>query len=169
MDYSPPGSSIHGIFQAKILECIDMSSSRGFSRPGDWTHICLCVLNCRWILYPLSYLGSPQVIKKKKKKIRHWAEFCPWGSFPTPTLNNDKRCWSFKIYSEIRQINGVKCLNVKVAQFCLILCDPKEFSRPEHWSVSLSLLQGIFPTQRSNPGLPHCRWILYQLSHKGSP
>ena len=34
---------------------------------------------------------------------------------------------------------------------------------------SLSLLQGIFPTHRSNPGLPHCRWILYQLSHKGSP
>ena len=34
---------------------------------------------------------------------------------------------------------------------------------------SLSLLLGIFPTQRSNPGLPHCRWILYQLSHKGSP
>ena len=34
---------------------------------------------------------------------------------------------------------------------------------------SLSLLQGIFPTQGSNPGLPHCRKILYQLSHKGSP
>ena len=34
---------------------------------------------------------------------------------------------------------------------------------------SLSLLQGIFPTQGSNPGLLHCRWILYQLSHKGSP
>ena len=33
---------------------------------------------------------------------------------------------------------------------------------------SLSLLQGIFPTQGSNPGL-HCKWILYQLSHKGSP
>ena len=33
---------------------------------------------------------------------------------------------------------------------------------------SLSLLQGIFPTQQSNPGLPHCR-ILYQLSHQGSP
>ena len=31
---------------------------------------------------------------------------------------------------------------------------------------SLSLLQGIFPTQGSNPGLPHCRRILYQLSHK---
>ena len=34
---------------------------------------------------------------------------------------------------------------------------------------SLSFLQGIFPNQGSNPGLPHCRWILYQLSHKGSP
>ena len=34
---------------------------------------------------------------------------------------------------------------------------------------SLSLLQGIFPTQGSNPGLPHCRRVLYQLSHKGSP
>ena len=34
---------------------------------------------------------------------------------------------------------------------------------------SLSLLQGIFPTQGSNPDLPYCRWILYQLSHKGSP
>ena len=34
---------------------------------------------------------------------------------------------------------------------------------------SLSLLKGIFPTQESNPGLPHCRQILYQLSQKGSP
>ena len=33
----------------------------------------------------------------------------------------------------------------------------------------LSLLQGIFPTQGANLGLLHCRWILYQLSHKGSP
>ena len=33
----------------------------------------------------------------------------------------------------------------------------------------LSLLQGIFPTQVSSPGLLHCRWILYQLSHKRSP
>ena len=34
---------------------------------------------------------------------------------------------------------------------------------------SLSLLHGIFPTQGSNPGLPHCRQILYPLSHKGNP
>ena len=34
---------------------------------------------------------------------------------------------------------------------------------------SLSLLQGIFPTQGLNSGLPYCRQILYQLSHKGNP
>ena len=33
---------------------------------------------------------------------------------------------------------------------------------------SLSLLQGIFPTQGSNPGLAHCWWILYQLNYQGS-
>ena len=40
------------------------------------------------------------------------------------------------------------------------------------WNIgvgSLSLLQGIFPTQRSNPGLPRCRQILYRQSHQGSP
>jgi len=43
-----------------------------------------------------------------------------------------------------------------------------EFSRPGYLVGSLSLLQGIFPTQGSNLGLPHCRQILCQLSHKGS-
>ena len=34
---------------------------------------------------------------------------------------------------------------------------------------SYSLLPAFFPTQGLKPGLPHCRWILYQLSHQGSP
>ena len=44
-----------------------------------------------------------------------------------------------------------------------------EFSRQNTGVRSLSLLQGIFPTQGLNPGLLHLRWILYQLSHQGSP
>ena len=41
--------------------------------------------------------------------------------------------------------------------------------KPKNTGVgSLSLLQGNFPTQKSNWGLLHCRWILYQLSHLGS-
>ena len=43
------------------------------------------------------------------------------------------------------------------------------FSRQEYSSGGHFLLQGIFLTQGSNPGLHHCRWILYQLSYQGSP
>ena len=91
-----------------------------------------------------------------------------------------------------------------VAQSCLTICDPMDYSTPGFpilhcllesesrsvcvqlfatpWTIqsmefsrqntgvgSLSLLQGIFPAQGSNPGLSYCRRILYQLSHKGSP
>ena len=42
--------------------------------------------------------------------------------------------------------------------------------KPKNTGVgSLSLLQGIFPTQESNQGLLPCKWILYQLSYQGSP
>ena len=35
--------------------------------------------------------------------------------------------------------------------------------------IAISFSKGIFPTQGSNPGLPHCRQTLYRLSHQGSP
>ena len=62
---------------------------------------------------------------------------------------------------------------MQVAQSCLTPCIPMDCSP---WNSpgqntgvgSLSLLQGIFPTQGLNPGLPHCRPILYQLSHTGT-
>ena len=61
----------------------------------------------------------------------------------------------------------------KVAQSCPTLCDPMDCpwnSPGQNTGVgSLSLLQQIFPTQGSKSGLLHCRWILYQLNHKGSP
>ena len=61
---------------------------------------------------------------------------------------------------------------VKVTRSCPTLCDHLDFTvhgilqaRILEW-VSLSFLQGIFPTQGSNPGLPHCSQILYHLSHR---
>ena len=53
MDYSPPGSSVRGIFQARILEWVAISYSRGFSWPREQTHIsCIsCVdrqILCHW-------------------------------------------------------------------------------------------------------------------------
>ena len=65
-----------------------------------------------------------------------------------------------------------------VTQSCLTLGNPTDCSPPgssvrgdspgKNTGVSChTLLQGIFPTRGSNPGLPHCRWILYCLSHQG--
>ena len=45
----------------------------------------------------------------------------------------------------------------------------REFSRQDTGVGHHALLQGIFPTQGLNPGLPHCRWIVYHLSQQGSP
>ena len=70
-------------------------------------------------------------------------------------------------------------MHAKILQSCLKLCTTlwtaalqaplsMDFSRSE-WSGSCSLLQVIFATQGLNPGLPHGRQILYQLSHQGSP
>ena len=91
MDCSPPGSSVHGILQARILEWVAVSFSRGSSQPRDRTQV-------SWIA----------------------------GGF-----------WASR-----------------VAQ--------------EYWVGSLSLLQVICPTQGSDPGLLHCKQILYHLIHQGS-
>ena len=63
-------------------------------------------------------------------------------------------------------------VKVKAAQLCPTLCDPMDYTihgilQARNTEVgSLLLLQGIFPTQGSNPGLLHGRQILYQLSHE---
>ena len=63
---------------------------------------------------------------------------------------------------------------VKVTQSCRLFATPwtiqsMEFSWQNTGLGSLSLLQGIFPTQGLNPDLLHSRRILYQLNHKGRP
>ena len=67
-----------------------------------------------------------------------------------------------------------------IARLCPTLCNPMDCSLPgssvhrdspgKNTGVHChTLLQGIFPTQGSNPGLPHCGRILYHLSHQGNP
>ena len=77
---------------------------------------------------------------------------------------------------------ALPCFNesVFVAQLCPTLCDSMDCSLPGssahgilqarilEW-VAIPFSRGIFPTQGSNPGLLHCRQILYHLSHQSSP
>ena len=70
-------------------------------------------------------------------------------------------------------LQKVKWSEVNIAQSCPTLWDPHALYSPWNspgWNTgvgSLFLLQGIFPSQGSNPGLLHCRQMLYHLSHKG--
>ena len=90
----------------------------------------------------------------------------------------------WKAYTQVESNECVMCIHCAVlclvAQTCLTLCDPMDCSPPgssvhgdypgKNTRVGChALLQGIFLTQGLNPGLLHCRSILYCLSHQGSP
>ena len=96
--------------------------------------------------------------------------------------DKDKACKTKNVAClPVLQVSGHKPMQslkgMKESQSCSVVSDslrPHGLYSP--WNSlsqntgmgSLSLLQEIFPTQGSNPGLLHCRQILYQLSHKGS-
>ena len=89
LDCSLPGSSVHGILQARILECIAMPSSRGSSRPRDWTHASWTVgqvllsvvppvktyqnqnLKSHFSTKRVSWIISHRKIRNQKKRRRH--------------------------------------------------------------------------------------------------
>ena len=86
MDCSPPGSSVLGILEARILEWIDMPSSRGIFPSQGLNPRLLHLLHCRQILYPLSHLGNPILIikliifMKKKLRLREIDSMMRWQS-----------------------------------------------------------------------------------------
>ena len=61
LDYSPPGSSVPGILQAKVLEWVAMPSSRRSSQPRDRNHISYVSCIGKQVLYHSHHLGRPVV------------------------------------------------------------------------------------------------------------
>ena len=61
IDCSPPGSSVHGILQARILEWVSVPSSRRSSRLRDWALVSYIPCLAKWFLYYMHHLGSPWV------------------------------------------------------------------------------------------------------------
>ena len=88
--------------------------------------------------------------------------------------------WPLTSYSDFLCFFRACAVLFLVTQSCPTLCNPMDCSPPGS-SVSgdspgkntgvgcHARFRGIFTTQGSNPGLPHCRGIFYQLSHQGSP
>ena len=70
-DCSPPGSSVHGILQARILEWVAMPSSRGSSPPRDRTRVSYVSCMGRRVLHHWRHLGSPVFMVKSPFKIKN--------------------------------------------------------------------------------------------------
>ena len=106
-------------------------------------------------------------------------EYCSGLPFPSPgdLPNPGLESGSPALQADSLPSELPVCL---VAQLCPTFCYPMDCSPPgssvcrdspgRNTGVGYhALLQGILPTQGSNPGLSHCGWIPYHLSHQGSP
>ena len=85
MDFSPPSSLVHGILQARILEWVASSFSRGSSQPRDRTW---GLLNCRRILYHLSHQGSQMVASNFSWVVLLKSTETNWGSCSNADLDS---------------------------------------------------------------------------------
>ena len=126
LDCSPPGYSVHGIPQTRMLEWVVMSFSRGSSQTRDRTQV--------------SYIASDSLPSEPPGK---------------PALELKSESESHSVLCNSLQPRG--------------LHHPWNSPGQNTGVGSISLLQGIFSTRGSHPSLLHCRQILYQLSHQGSP
>ena len=149
--------------------------------PMDYTvHGIILAIILEWVAYPFSSVSS---WPRNQTEVS-----CITGGFFTngAILNTCRKSFqenSSCVYDKNSPESGNKgdvtqhCAVCLVTQSCPILCDPMNCNPPgfsvhgdsPSRNIGLdchALLQGIFPTQRPNPGLPHCRWIIYCLSHK---
>ena len=155
----------------------ESSQSQG-SNPG--------LPHCKQILYHLSHQGSPQthvyflapvvgwkiisfayciIITKEKEWYQDKTE-AHYPMFQREEINHSRNCPHVKFQ-----------ISVKESESHSVVSTSLKFFGHSPWNSlgqntgvgSLFLLQGIFPSQGSSPGLLHCRWMFYQLSHQGSP
>ena len=138
MDCSPPGASVHGISQARILEWVALSFSRGASQLRDWT--CISCIG-RWILY-------------------HWAT-----REAQPYIQSAQLLSSFRLFATPRTAARQASLSITNSQSLLQLMSLELVMPSNHLILCrpLLLLPSIFPSIRvsSNESVLHIRWSKY--------
>ena len=195
MDCSPLGSPVHGILQARILKWVVISFARVSLWPRDWVRIS-CLIpgkgigyprQCSWVSLVAQMVKIPSVVQETWVQSLGWEEplkedMATHSDILAWKIPMDRGAWRAIVHGVAKSRTQLSdwtelCL---VAQSCPTLCNPMDYSPPgssvhgdfpgKNTGVgSHAFLQGIFPSQGSNPGLPHCRHFLYCLSHQGSP
>ena len=161
IDLACQASLFIGILQTRILEWVAVPSSRGSSQPTDQTQIS-CIAG-GFLTVWATRSGFGQISKgtcslkwNKSAKFANCLQketLSPFCNFLLSSVQSLSPVWLFAtpwtIASQIPLSMG--------------------FSRQEYWSVLQFPSQEIFSTQGLNPGLLHCKQILYLLSHQGTP
>ena len=145
MDYSPPGSSLHGILQARVLEWVAISSSRGSFRPRDWTRTSCDSWIGRQVSLLLVPLGKPGVTMIQFSSVqllsRVWLFVTPWTAAHPASLS----------ITNSQSLPKLMSIELVMPSSRLILCR------------LLLPLPSIFPSIRvfSNESVLHIRWPKY--------
>ena len=155
MDCRPPGSSVHGDSPGKNTGVGSLSLHQGiFPTQGS----------------------NPSLPHLRTDSLYHLSQ----GKPKNPHLYNQfyyRYSFSYCFLLQFISINCIFIVYEYIVQYChrILNVVPMPYSRAFLFIHSVSyvgcyfLLQRIFPTQGSNPGLPHCRQILSRLSHQGCP
>ena len=126
MDCSPPGSSVHRIFQSRILEWVAIAFSRRYSQPRDWTQ----APRGRQILYHLNQQGSPAPFILNIYLDVSIAQLCPILCYPTD--------WSLP-GSSVHGIFQARILEWRAILFTSFESTVSQFLKISIWQMSLLL------------------------------
>ena len=166
VDYGSPGSSVRGIFQARIQEWFAMPSFRGSSWPRDRTHIFYVSCTGRQVFFFFLPLVPPG-------KSERWKALSCVQVFATSwTIQSTE--FSRPFWSGVGRLSLLRGSSQPRDQTQVFHIAGGFFTSwttreaPKYWSGKPIPSPVDFPDLELNQGLLHCRWILYQLSCRGS-
>ena len=145
VDCSPPGSSVHGILQARIMKWVAMPSSRGSFRPMDWTHISHVSCISRRVLYTsttweallllllrrfsrVRLCATPETAAHQALLSLGFSRQEHWSGLPSPPMHGSER-WKVKVKS-------LSCVRLLATPWTAAhqVSLSMGFSRQEYWS-----------------------------------
>ena len=173
MDCSPPGPSVHGISQARILKWVVISFSRGSSQPRDWTSISFIG---RWVLY--RWATGEEALLYRCDWLNHWSLKIDSTSSPSPLPGKKKFpephyhptcCYAWFIIDNPSSWISLLCVHVYTyleSWSCSVVSNSlqshvayeappsMEFSRQEYWSGLPFSSPGDIPNPGIKPRFP---------------
>ena len=168
MDCSPPGSSVHRILQARVLEWVAISFSRGSSYPSNWMNPCLffpLFFSCHlYFIFPITFISWRLITLQYLLCLLNWQA----GSFPlAPPGKSD----AFHIVSFPSLL---PCCSSTVAKLCLTFCNPMDCSMPGssvlHYLPEFAQIHVHWisnPIQPSHPLPPPSTFTFSVSQHQG--